>query len=68
MTDQFGGVGVDDKNKMQYCAGEDKKEEDKSLRAIVKKKYLALKETSGSLHFFSFMTKVNQRKQTLTLR
>ena len=34
---------------MQYCAGEDKRDEDMSLRAVVKKKYLALKETSGLL-------------------
>jgi hypothetical protein len=34
---------------MYYCAGAlDKDEEDKSVRAVVKKKYLLLKQTSGS--------------------
>jgi len=34
---------------MQYCFGsDDKTEEDKSVRSIVKKKYLALKQSSGS--------------------
>lgn len=33
---------------MEYCFGvDDKSEEDKSIRAIVKKKYLALKQSSG---------------------
>lgn len=34
---------------MEYCFGEkDKEEEDKSLRTVVRKKYLLLKESSGS--------------------
>lgn len=33
---------------MQYCSVPDKDEEDKSVRAVVKKKYLQLKLTSGS--------------------